>query len=108
MVARRNLFGIKGSNPETGANTGQVGTWEDYGNGPVQIKDTFRAYDSVAQSFMDFAKLIQNRVLRKEITQACGIVCKRREVRTYLQVCSDCAPARGRAGATSIQWVEWT
>ena len=27
-VAGNNYFGIKGSNPKTGANTGQVGTWE--------------------------------------------------------------------------------
>ena len=57
---------------------------------------------------LNCAKLIQNRALLKEVTQACEVVCQRREVGTYLQVCSDCAPARDTAGATSIQWVEWT
>src|SRR5690349_19507854 len=45
--------------------------------------------------------------LLKKATQACEVVCTRREERTFLQVCSGCAPARGRAVATSNQWVEW-
>ncbi len=53
-----NLFGIKGSNPKTGANTGPVNTWEDYGKGRVNIQDTFRAYDSPAESFEDFFQFL--------------------------------------------------
>src|SRR5579859_640634 len=55
-----NLFGIKGSNPQTGANTGQVGTWEVVNGVRQNIQDAFRAYDNVTQSFQDFANLIQN------------------------------------------------
>ncbi|MCC6191372.1 MAG: glucosaminidase domain-containing protein [Anaerolineales bacterium] len=53
-----NLFGIKGSNPRTGANTGPVATWEDYGQGRVNIQDTFRAYDSPAESYEDFGNFL--------------------------------------------------
>ena len=57
FAAGNNLFGIKGTGPAGSTN---AGTWEDYGQGPVQIRDNFRAYQSAAQSFMDFADLIQN------------------------------------------------
>jgi len=56
-AAGNNLFGIKGSGPAGSTN---AQTWEDYGQGPVQIRDNFRAYSSPAQSFQDFADLIQN------------------------------------------------
>jgi len=52
-----NLFGIKGQGPAGSIN---AGTWEDYGQGPVQIRDAFRAYDNLTQSFQDFADLVMN------------------------------------------------
>ncbi len=55
-----NLFGIKGVNPRTGASTGPVATWEDYGNGRVNIKDTFRAYSSPAESYEDFGNFLRD------------------------------------------------
>jgi flagellum-specific peptidoglycan hydrolase FlgJ len=55
-----NYFGIKGSNPRTGANTGPVATWEDYGGGRTNIQDTFRAYDNPAESFRDFAQFLRD------------------------------------------------
>jgi flagellum-specific peptidoglycan hydrolase FlgJ len=58
-VAGNNLYGIKGSNPKTGANTGPVGTWEDYGQGRVEIKDTFRAYENPAESMLDFVEFLK-------------------------------------------------
>lgn len=57
-VAGNNYFGIKGSNPKTGANTGQVGTWEVVNGQRQDIQDTFRAYGSPAESMQDFADLI--------------------------------------------------
>ena len=56
----QNYFGIKGSNPRTGANTGPVNTWEDYGNGRQNIQDTFRAYDSPAESYADFGQFLKD------------------------------------------------
>lgn len=53
-------FGIKGSNPRTGKNTGPVATWEDYGQGRVNIQDTFRAYDSPAESYEDFGNFLRD------------------------------------------------
>jgi len=58
-VAGNNYFGIKGSNPDTGANTGQVGTWEVINGQRVNIKDTFRAYNGYQDSAMDFARFLQ-------------------------------------------------
>jgi hypothetical protein len=55
-----NLYGIKGSNPRTGANTGPVPTWEVYDGKRVEINDTFRAYDSIAESMSDFTSFINN------------------------------------------------
>lgn len=55
-----NYFGIKGSNPRTGANTGPVATWEDYGGGRVNIQDTFRAYGSPAESVADFIQFLED------------------------------------------------
>jgi flagellum-specific peptidoglycan hydrolase FlgJ len=52
-----NLFGIKGKGPAGSIN---AQTWEDYGAGPVTIRDAFRAYDNLTQSFQDFADLIMN------------------------------------------------
>jgi flagellar protein FlgJ len=52
-----NLFGIKGQGP-AGATTS--GTWEDYGNGPVQITDQFRRYDNATQSFQDFVDFLRD------------------------------------------------
>lgn len=54
-----NFFGIKADSNWTGPTTGEVGTWEDYGNGPVQISDVFRAYPDPADSFRDFARFLQ-------------------------------------------------
>src|SRR5258708_983516 len=50
-----NLFGIKGTGP---AGSFSTQTWEDYGDGRVAITDNFRGYHSVAESFVDFAKLV--------------------------------------------------
>src|SRR6266849_3348865 len=50
-----NLFGIKGTGP---AGSFSTQTWEDYGSGRVEIVDNFRGYHSVAESFVDFAKLV--------------------------------------------------
>lgn len=50
-----NLFGIKGTGP---AGSFSTQTWEDYGQGRVDIQDSFRAYHSPAESMMDFAKLV--------------------------------------------------
>ena len=55
-----NYYGIKGSNPRTGANTGPVGTWEDYGQGRQNIQDTFRAYDDPSQSVDDFLSFLES------------------------------------------------
>lgn len=55
-----NYYGIKGSNPRTGANTGPVATWEDYGGGRTNIRDTFRAYDSPAESVQDFLQFLED------------------------------------------------
>ena len=55
-----NYFGIKVGIGWTGATTGAVGTWEDYGNGPVQITDTFRAYNSPADSYVDFINFLNS------------------------------------------------
>ena len=53
-----NLFGIKAS-PDWTGKTVTVETWEDYGNGPVQIIDTFRAYDSISDSVLDRCKFLR-------------------------------------------------
>jgi flagellum-specific peptidoglycan hydrolase FlgJ len=55
----QNYFGIKGSNPRTGATTGAVGTWEDYGAGRTTISDTFRAYGSPTESVADFLDFLE-------------------------------------------------
>lgn len=55
-----NYYGIKGSNPKTGANTGPVGTWEDYGSGRENIQDTFRAYSSPSESVADFLQFLED------------------------------------------------
>lgn len=54
-----NYFGIKGSNPRTGANTGPVDTWEVINGQRVNIKDIFRAYDSPAESYIDFSNFFR-------------------------------------------------
>lgn len=59
-VAGNNYFGIKGSNPKTGKNTGQVGTWEVVNGQRVDIKDTFRAYGSYEESARDFASFLKD------------------------------------------------
>jgi len=59
-VAGNNYFGIKGSNPDTGANTGQVGTWEVVNGQRVNIQDTFRAYQGYQDSANDFARFLQS------------------------------------------------
>ena len=53
-----NLFGIKADSSWTGK-TVTVETWEDYGNGPVQVMATFRAYDSIHDSIIDRCKFLQ-------------------------------------------------
>jgi flagellar protein FlgJ len=55
-ASHNNLFGIKGTGP---AGSFSTPTWEDYGSGPVTITDDFRAYHSPAESFIDFANLIE-------------------------------------------------
>ncbi|MBV9354660.1 MAG: glucosaminidase domain-containing protein [Chloroflexi bacterium] len=54
-AAGNNLFGIKGTGP-AGSITSR--TWEDYGQGPVTINDSFRAYHDPGESFRDFGQLI--------------------------------------------------
>lgn len=58
-AAGNNFFGIKADPSWQGPTTGSVGTWEDYGNGPVQTRATFRAYDDPADSFRDFGRFLQ-------------------------------------------------
>ena len=58
-MAGNNYFGIKGSNPNTGANTGSVGTWEVINGQRVNINDTFRAYSGYEESARDFANFLQ-------------------------------------------------
>ena len=53
----RNLFGIKAGGNWTGK-TVDVVTTEYYNGVPRKIVDKFRAYDSYADSFRDYAKLI--------------------------------------------------
>jgi flagellar protein FlgJ len=54
-----NLFGIKAGAGWTGKTVDIVTT--EYVNGkPQKQVDTFRAYDSYADSFRDYAKLLQN------------------------------------------------
>ena len=53
-----NLFGIKADSSWTGKTVTDV-TWEDYGNGPVTITDTFRAYDTIYDSIIDRCKFLQ-------------------------------------------------
>jgi len=55
-ASHNNLFGIKGTGP---AGSFSTPTWEDYGNGRVNIVDNFRAYHSPAESFIDFADLVE-------------------------------------------------
>ncbi|MBV9579361.1 MAG: glucosaminidase domain-containing protein [Chloroflexi bacterium] len=55
-ASHNNLFGIKGTGP---AGSFSTPTQEDYGNGFVTITDNFRAYHSPAESFIDFANLIE-------------------------------------------------
>jgi cell wall-associated NlpC family hydrolase len=57
--AGNNYFGIKGSNPNTGANTGQVGTWEVINGQKVNINDTFRAYGGYGESANDFVSFLK-------------------------------------------------
>ncbi len=59
-VAGNNYFGIKGSNPTTGANTGPVPTWEVVNGQRTNTRDTFRAYDNPAESFQDFAQFLRD------------------------------------------------
>jgi flagellum-specific peptidoglycan hydrolase FlgJ len=59
-VAANNLYGIKGSNPQTGANTGPIATQEVYGGQRVNISDTFRAYSDPVESMRDFAAFLRD------------------------------------------------
>lgn len=59
-VAGNNYFGIKGSNPTTGANTGAVDTWEVVNGQRVNIKDTFMAFNDYEDSAMGFANFLQS------------------------------------------------
>ena len=59
-VAGNNYFGIKGSHPQTGANTGPVGTWEVVNGQRVNTRDTFRAYASPTESFGDFIQFLRD------------------------------------------------
>jgi len=59
-VQGNNFFGIKGTNPKTGANTGPVGTWEEVNGQRVNIQDTFRAYGSYQESADDFAQFLKD------------------------------------------------
>lgn len=49
----KNLFGIKGPG------TGPVDTWEEVNGQRVNIKDSFRSYASVADSYRDFWNFLQ-------------------------------------------------
>lgn len=54
-IVGNNMFGVKGVGP-AGSNT--VATHEDFGRGLVPTTGTFRAYNSVAQSMADYARLL--------------------------------------------------
>ena len=56
--AGNNLFGIKADSSWTGK-TFTSETWEDYGDGPVQVTATFRAYDSISDSVLDRCKFLK-------------------------------------------------
>lgn len=55
-----NLFGIKATGGWQGGRVNS-GTHEYYGGKRVDIRDDFRAYDSVQQSFDDYAKLMRSK-----------------------------------------------
>jgi cell wall-associated NlpC family hydrolase len=57
-MAGNNYFGIKGTS-KTGANTGQVGTWEVINGQRVNIQDTFRAYGGYEESARDFVDFLR-------------------------------------------------
>jgi flagellum-specific peptidoglycan hydrolase FlgJ len=59
-VASNNLYGIKGSNPQTGANTGPIATQEVYGGVRQNIQDTFRAYSDPVESMRDFVSFLRD------------------------------------------------
>lgn len=69
-VAGNNFFGIKGSNPRTGANTGPVGTWEVTNGQRVNTQDTFRAYGSPQESFDDFFTFLKDNPRYAQALQA--------------------------------------
>jgi cell wall-associated NlpC family hydrolase len=52
-----NYFGIKGKS-ETGASSGQVGTWEVINGQKVNINDEFRAYGGYEESARDFVDFL--------------------------------------------------
>lgn len=55
-----NYFGIKAGSSWNGPSV-VSGTWEDYGNGPVNERAAFRAYDNPAQSFQDWQSTVGRR-----------------------------------------------
>jgi cell wall-associated NlpC family hydrolase len=59
-VAGNNYFGIKGSNPKTGRNTGSVATWEVVNGQRVNINDTFMAFDDYVDSARGFASFLRD------------------------------------------------
>jgi flagellum-specific peptidoglycan hydrolase FlgJ len=65
-----NFFGIKGSNPRTGANTGPLATQEVEGGQRVNTQDTFRAYDNPQESFSDFFGFLRDNPRYGEALQA--------------------------------------
>jgi TP901 family phage tail tape measure protein len=52
-----NFFGIKGEGP---GGSELVDTWEDYGNGPVHIKDRFAVFRSITEGMGGFMWFLQN------------------------------------------------
>lgn len=54
-----NAFGIKADSSWTGERVA-LSTWEDYGNGRVEIVDYFRVYDDINQSVRDRVQFLLN------------------------------------------------
>ncbi|WP_110665432.1 flagellar assembly peptidoglycan hydrolase FlgJ [Salinicola halophilus] len=64
-----NLFGIKAGSHWRGATT-DVGTTEYVSGRPVKMVDSFRVYDSYADAFTDYAKLIGDNPRYRDVVEA--------------------------------------
>jgi peptidoglycan hydrolase FlgJ len=102
-----NLFGIKAGRNWTGK-TIEVTTTEYINGAPQKVKAKFRAYDSYAEGFADYAKLIQNNPRYAGVRQAGSAT----EFARALQqggYATDPAYAQKLAGTIqSAQRISWT